>query len=422
MSTTAIETVVNNPYEAALENFDLAANALELDQNIRAMIKYPERILSVSVPVRMDGGNIVRFEGYRVQHSTMRGPSKGGIRFHPNVTLDEVKALATWMTWKCAVVNIPFGGAKGGVTCNPKRMSMGELERLTRRYASALMPIIGPERDIPAPDVYTTPQIMAWIMDTFSMNKGYPVMGVVTGKPISLGGSLGRNEATGRGCYYTVLSSCRHLGIPVKSARVVVQGFGNAGSVAANLLHGAEAPVIAASDSTAAIYNRHGLDIPKLILYKQQTGSLRGFPEAETISPEELLTLDCEILVPAALENAITVENAPAVRARIVAEAANGPVTPEADRILDQKGVFLIPDILCNAGGVTVSYFEWVQDENHLFWDEQDVNSRLEKVMTRAFHDVLKIHVERNVSMRLAANMLGVSRVAEANRIRGLYP
>jgi glutamate dehydrogenase/leucine dehydrogenase len=422
MSTTANEKVVNNPYEAALENFDLAANALELDENIRAMIKYPERILSVSVPVRMDGGNIVRFEGYRVQHSTMRGPSKGGIRFHPNVTLDEVKALATWMTWKCAVVNIPFGGAKGGVTCNPKRMSMGELERLTRRYASALMPIIGPERDIPAPDVYTTPQIMAWIMDTFSMNKGYPVMGVVTGKPISLGGSLGRNEATGRGCYYTVLSSCQHLKIPVTGARVAVQGFGNAGSLAANLLHGAQAVVIAASDSTAAIYNPHGLDIPNLMLHKERTGSLRGFPEAETIPPDELLTMDCEILIPAALENAITAENASAVRARIVAEAANGPVTPEADRILDQKGVFLIPDILCNAGGVTVSYFEWVQDENHLFWDEQDVNSRLEKVMTRAFNDVLKIHLERKVSMRLAANMLGVSRVADANRIRGLYP
>jgi glutamate dehydrogenase/leucine dehydrogenase len=422
MSTTAIETVIKNPYEAALENFDLAANELGLEENIRAMIKYPERILMVSVPVRMDSGKIVRFEGYRVQHSTMRGPAKGGIRFHPNVTVDEVKALATWMTWKCAVVNIPFGGAKGGVTCNPKAMSMGELERLTRRYASAILPLIGPERDIPAPDVYTTPQIMAWIMDTYSMNKGYPVMGVVTGKPISLGGSLGRNDATGRGCYYTVLSSCQHLKIPVEGARVVVQGFGNAGSIAAKLFHAANAKILAANDSTAAIYNRNGLDIPKLILHKEQTGSLRGFPGAETISPEDLLTLDCEILIPAALENAITVENAHAIRARIVAEAANGPVTPEADQILDRKGVFLIPDILCNAGGVTVSYFEWVQDENHLFWDEQDVNARLEKVMTRAFNDVLKIHLDRKVSMRLAANMLGISRVAEANRIRGLYP
>jgi glutamate dehydrogenase/leucine dehydrogenase len=422
MLAAATETIFKNPYEVALENFDLAANALDLDENIRAMIKYPERILQVSVPVRMDTGKIVRFEGYRVQHSTTRGPAKGGIRFHPNVTLDEVKALATWMTWKCAVVNIPFGGAKGGVTCNPKRLSMGELERLTRRYATSIVPLIGPEKDIPAPDVYTTPQIMAWIMDTFSMNKGYPVMGVVTGKPISLGGSLGRNEATGRGCYYTVLSSCQHLGIPVKGARVAVQGFGNAGSIAANLFHAAEAMVIAASDSTTAVYNRKGLDIPKLIAHKERTGSLRGFPDAEVIPHEALLLLDCEILVPAALENAITEENAHAVRARVIAEAANGPVTPEADRILDQKGVFLIPDILCNAGGVTVSYFEWVQDENHLFWDEQDVNSRLERVMTRAFNDVLKIHLDRKVSMRLAANMLGVGRVAEANKIRGLYP
>ena len=422
MLATVTQTSFKNPYEVALENFDLAANALDLDENIRAMIKCPERILQVSVPVRMDTGKIVRFEGYRVQHSTTRGPAKGGIRFHPNVTLDEVKALATWMTWKCAVVNIPFGGAKGGVTCNPKRMSMGELERLSRRYATSILPLIGPEKDIPAPDVYTTPQIMAWIMDTFSMNKGYPVMGVVTGKPISLGGSLGRHEATGRGCYYTVLSSCQHLGIPVKGARVAVQGFGNAGSIAANLFHAAEAVVIAASDSTVAIYNRAGFDIPKLIAHKERTGSLRGFPDAEVIPAEALLLLDCEILVPAALENAITEENAHSVRAHIVAEAANGPVTPEADRILDQKGVFLIPDILCNAGGVTVSYFEWVQDENHLFWDEQDVNSRLERVMVRAFNDVLKIHLDRKVSMRLAANMLGVSRVAEANRIRGLYP
>lgn len=418
----ATATVEKNAYDVALENFDLAANALELDDNVRAMIKYPERILMVSVPVRMDSGKIVRFEGYRVQHSTLRGPAKGGIRFHPNVTLDEVKALATWMTWKCAVVNIPFGGAKGGVTCNPKALSLGELERLSRRYATSILPIIGPEKDIPAPDVYTTPQIMAWIMDTYSMNKGYPVHGVVTGKPISLGGSLGRNEATGRGVFYTTVSSCDHLGIPLKGARVVVQGFGNAGSIAAHLLDSAQAVVIGASDSTVAIYNRHGLDIPKLMMYKERTGSLRGFPAAEVITPEELLSLECEILVPAALENAITAENAHNVHARLIAEAANGPVTPEADRILQEKGVFLIPDILCNAGGVTVSYFEWVQDENHLFWDENDVNGRLEKVMKRAFNDVLRIHVDRKANMRLAANMLGVGRVAETSRVRGLYP
>ncbi len=411
-----------NAYEVALENFDLAADALGLESSVRAMIKYPERVLTVSVPVRMDTGQIVRFEGFRVQHSTTRGPAKGGIRFHPNVTVDEVKALATWMTWKCAVVNIPFGGGKGGVTCNPKALSMGELERLTRRYASAILPLIGPDRDIPAPDVYTTPQIMAWIMDTYSMNMGYPVPGVVTGKPISLGGSLGRNEATGRGVYYTVLASCEHLGIPVKRARVAVQGFGNAGSVAAHLLGSEQAMVIAASDSTAAIYSRNGLDIPKLILHKERTGSLRGFPNSEEIAPDELLAMECEILIPAALESTITAENAHKVRARIIAEAANGPVTPEADRILERRGIFLIPDILCNAGGVTVSYFEWVQDENHLFWDEQDVNLRLEKVMTRAFRDVLKIQMDHKASMRLAANMLGIGRVAEAVKIRGLYP
>ena len=411
-----------NAYDVALENFDLAANALELDESVRAMIKYPERVLSVSVPVRMDTGKIVRFEGYRVQHSTMRGPAKGGIRFHPNVTVDEVKALATWMTWKCAVVNIPFGGGKGGVTCNPKTMSLGELERLTRRYATSILPLIGPEKDIPAPDVYTTPQIMAWIMDTYSMNKGYPVHGVVTGKPISLGGSLGRNEATGRGVYYTTLSSCEHLGIPVKGARVAVQGFGNAGSIAANLMHEAAARVIAVSDTRGCIHNPKGLDIPAVIAFKGRTGSVVGFPESERITAAELLAIECEVLIPAALENAITEANAHTIRARIISEAANGPVTPEADRILDQKGVFLIPDILCNAGGVTVSYFEWVQDENHLFWDENDVNLRLEKVMTRAFRDVLKIHLDRKVTMRLAANMLGVNRVAETAKVRGLYP
>ena len=421
MLTTTL-TAETNAYRVALENFDLAADALDLDPSLRAMIKYPERTLSVSVPVRMDNGQIVRFEGYRVQHNTARGPAKGGIRYHPNVTMDEVKALATWMSWKCAVVNIPFGGGKGGVTCNPKRMSAGELEHLTRRYTSAILPLIGPEKDIPAPDVYTTPQIMAWMMDTYSMHKGYPVHSVVTGKPVSLGGSLGRNEATGRGCFYTIQSSGSNLGIPVKGARVVVQGFGNAGSIAAHLLDSAQAVVLAASDSTAAIFNRHGLDIPKLIMHKERTGSLSGFPAAETITPEELLSLDCDILIPAALENAITGDHARAVHTRIVAEAANGPVTPEADRILAEKGVFLIPDILCNAGGVTVSYFEWVQDESHLFWDENDVNAKLERIMTRSFNDVFKLHQERNVNMRLAANMLGIGRVAEACRMRGLYP
>jgi glutamate dehydrogenase/leucine dehydrogenase len=393
-----------------------------LDNNIREMIKYPERVLTVTVPVRMDDGRIHRFEGYRVQHSMVRGPAKGGIRFHPQVTLDEVKALATWMTWKCAVVNIPFGGAKGGITCDPKHMSPGELERMTRRYTSAILPMIGPERDIPAPDVYTNSQTMAWIMDTYSMTKGYPVPGVVTGKPISLGGSLGRNEATGRGVFYTIQSSCDHLRLPLKGATVVVQGFGNAGSVAAQLLHEAGAKVIAASDSTGCVYNKDGLDIPELIHMKACCGHVKGFPESEAITPSELLALECDILVPAALENAVHVENASCVRAKIVAEAANGPLTPAADRILESKGVFVIPDILCNAGGVTVSYFEWVQDEQHLFWETQDVYNHLEHVMKTAFRDVLKIHLERKVSTRIAANMLGIGRVAEAVLLRGIYP
>jgi len=411
-----------NTYQAALENFELAANMLELESDIRAIIKYPERILEVSLPVRMDNGHILRFEGYRVQHSTARGPAKGGIRYHPNVTLDEVKALATWMTWKCAVVNIPFGGAKGGVTCNPKDMSQGEVERLTRRYAASILPLIGPEQDIPAPDVYTNAQTMAWIMDTYSMTKGYPIPGAVTGKPISLGGSLGRNEATGRGVFYTIMSACEHLKIPIKGGRVVVQGFGNAGSVAANLLHEIQARVIAVSDSRASIFNNKGFNLPQLIAYKEKTGQVLGLPGSEEIRADELLALDCEILIPAALEDVIDGENAPAVKAKILAEAANGPVTPEGDAVLENKGVFVIPDILCNAGGVTVSYFEWVQDEQHLFWEAQDVYNRLERVMKTSFAEVLKLHLDRKLSMRVAANMLGIGRVAEAVKIRGLYP
>ncbi|MGC2636447.1 MAG: Glu/Leu/Phe/Val dehydrogenase [Acidobacteriaceae bacterium] len=415
-------TVTQTAYDMALANFDAAADKLELNNDVREMIKYPERVLTVSVPVRMDGGHIHRFEAYRVQHSSARGPSKGGIRYHPQVTLDEVKALATWMTWKCAVVNIPFGGGKGGVTCDPKHMSMGELERMTRRYASAILPLIGPAQDIPAPDVYTNPQTMAWIMDTYSMTKGYAVPGVVTGKPISLGGSLGRNEATGRGVFYTTQCACDHLGLPLAGARVVVQGFGNAGSIAAQLLHQAGAKVIAVSDSRSAVFNRNGLDVPNLMHMKALTGQVEEFPESEPIRAEELMSLPCEILVPAALENAVHSGNAAAVSARIVAEAANGPLTPDADAILDRKGVLVIPDILCNAGGVTVSYFEWVQDEQHLFWEAKDVYNRLERVMKTAFRDVLKISLDRRVPMRVAANMLGIGRVAEAVQIRGIYP
>jgi glutamate dehydrogenase/leucine dehydrogenase len=414
--------MVRSAYESAMENFDLAADALGLDENTRNMIKCPERILEVSLPVRMDDGRIQRFDGYRVQHSTARGPAKGGIRYHPGVTLDEVKALATWMTWKCAVVNIPYGGGKGGVTCNPKEMSQNELERMTRRYASAILPLIGPEQDIPAPDVYTNSQVMAWIMDTYSMTKGFPIPGVVTGKPISLGGSLGRNEATGRGVFFTIQSAGEHLRIPIKGSKVVVQGFGNAGSVAAHLLDSNQAYVIAASDSRGCVYNSEGLDIPKLMLHKEKTGSVVGMANTETISPEELLSLECDILVPAALENTIDGSNAGKVKTKIIAEAANGPVTPEGDAILEKNGVFVIPDILCNAGGVTVSYFEWVQDEQHLFWEAQDVYNRLERVMKNSFAEVLRIYLDRKVSMRTAANMLGISRVAEATRLRGLYP
>ena len=417
--TAAVE---KNAYEAALENFDLAADALNLHMDLRNMMKYPERVLAVVLPVRMDNGRIECFQGYRVQHSTSRGPAKGGIRYHPNVTVDEVKALATWMTWKCAVVNIPFGGGKGGVTCNPKAMSKIELERMTRRYASAIRPLIGPERDIPAPDVYTDSQIMSWIMDTYSMTKGYPIPGVVTGKPIALGGSLGRNEATGRGVFYTLESACAHLHIPMKGAKVVVQGFGNAGSIAAQLLDAHGACVIAASDSKACIHNAAGLDIGQVIAHKEKTGSLAGFPGSDAITSAELFALPCEILVPAALENAVQAANAANVKAKIIAEAANGPLTPEADKIVEANGAFIIPDILCNAGGVTVSYFEWVQDEQHLFWEAQDVYNRLERVMKTSFADVLKIHLDHKVGMRTAANMLGISRVAEATRLRGLYP
>jgi glutamate dehydrogenase/leucine dehydrogenase len=417
-----LNQTIKSVYDSAMENFDLAADALGLDGDVRNMIKYPERILEVSLPVRMDDGRIERFDGYRVQHSTARGPAKGGIRYHPGVTLDEIKALATWMTWKCAVVNIPYGGAKGGVTCNPKEMSQNELERMTRRYTSAILPLIGPDQDIPAPDVYTNSQVMAWIMDTYSMTKGFPIPGVVTGKPIALGGSLGRNEATGRGVFFTIQSASEHLRVPIKGSKVVVQGFGNAGSVAAHLLDSNQAYVIAASDSRGCVYNSEGLDIPKLMLHKEKTGSVVGMANSETISPQQLLSLECDILVPAALENAIDGSNAGTVKTKIVAEAANGPVTPEGDAILERNGVFVIPDILCNAGGVTVSYFEWVQDEQHLFWEAQDVYNRLERVMKNSFAEVLRIHLDRKVSMRTAANMHGISRVAEATTLRGLYP
>lgn len=413
---------VKSAYEMALENFDLAADVLQLDANIREMIRYPERCLVVHIPIRLDDGRIKRFEGYRIQYNTSRGPAKGGVRFHPNVTLDEVKALACWMTWKCAIVNLPYGGGKGGVACNPKELSIRELEAITRRYTSGILPVIGPEIDIPAPDMYTNSQVMAWMMDTYSMMKGYPVLGVVTGKPLALGGSLGRNEATGRGVFYCIQSAYEFLNISLRGARIVVQGFGNAGSVAAHLLDSAKNYVVAVGDSRGCIYNKNGLDIPKLILHKEKTGSVLKFPAAEEITPEELLSMECDVLIPAALENAIRSDNAKTIRAKVIAEAANGPTTPDADRILNENGAFIIPDILCNSGGVTVSYFEWVQNAQHMFWTEDDIYNRLEKVMKSSFRDVLKISQDYKVPLRTAATMLGVGRVAEATKLRGLYP
>ncbi len=409
-------------YQYSLQNFDTAAAQLELHPDIQQMMRYPERCLSVNVPIRRDSGRIESFEGYRVQFSTVRGPAKGGIRFHPDVTLDEVKALACWMTWKCAIVGIPYGGAKGGIKCNPKEMSQTELERLTRRYTSGILPIIGPNIDIPAPDVYTNSQTMAWIMDTYSMTKGYPVPGVVTGKPIALGGSLGRDEATGRGAYYCIEAIYESNGWELKNQRVVVQGFGNAGSVAANLLSKADNKVVAVSDTKGAIYNSKGLNIHAVLEHKEKTGTVVGFPGSEKITNEELFTMECDIIVPSALENAITKENAGKIKAKLIAESANGPTTPEADKILSEKGVYVIPDILCNAGGVTVSYFEWAQNEQHYFWEAEDIFSRLEKIMKNATKEVNRIHRNKKVSPRIAATMMGISKVADALKLRGLFP
>ena len=421
MATAATKEVLN-PFEIATKQFDTAASYLKLEAWLHDVLKAPKRQLIVSIPTKMDDGSIHVFEGYRVQHSMARGPAKGGIRYHPDVTLDEVKALASWMTWKCATVNIPYGGGKGGVVCDPKKMSQRELENMTRRFAFEISVIIGPERDIPAPDVYTNAQTMAWIMDTYSMTAGETVLGVVTGKPLPIGGSQGRNEATARGCQFVVREACKEKKITLRGAKVAVQGFGNAGSIAARLLHEDGATIIAVSDSSGGIHSPKGLDIAAVEAHKGRTGSLKGYAEADAISNERLLELECDILVPAALENQITTENAARVRAKIVAEAANGPTTPGADDILSRNGVFLIPDILANAGGVTVSYFEWVQSLQSFFWEEQQVNEHLEKIMTRSFHEVLALAKKHQVHMRTAAYILGVGRVAEATRIRGIYP
>ncbi len=400
----------------------MAAEYLKLDPGLRQVLRTPKRVLEVSIPTKMDNGQLKVFTGYRVQHNIARGPSKGGIRYHPNVTLDEVKALAAWMTWKTATVNIPYGGGKGGVICDPKRMSKAELERMTRRYASEILPIIGPERDIPAPDVYTDAQTMAWIMDTYSMTVGYSALGVVTGKPISLGGSLGRNEATARGCLFVVEEACKVKKMSLRGATVAIQGFGNAGSIAARLFAEKKAKIVAISDSRGGVFNSRGIDPLKAIRYKERSGTVVGMPGASRISNDDLLTLKCDVLIPAALENSITLHNADQIKAKIVAEAANGPTTPHADEVLARKGVFMLPDILANAGGVTVSYFEWAQDLQGYFWQENEVNARLEMVMKRAFADVHDTMRKYHTHMRAAAYILAVGRVSEATLVRGLFP
>ena len=419
-----VSKIVAEPtaFDMAREQFNAAADKLNLDPDMREILSHCKRELSVNFPVRMDDGSIKVFTGYRIEHNFARGPAKGGIRYHPQVDLDEVRALAMWMTWKCAVVGIPYGGAKGGVVCDPKKMSMRELERLTRRYTSEISIMIGPERDIPAPDVNTTPQTMAWLMDTYSMHKGYSVPAVTTGKPLAIGGSEGRNEATARGCSYTVREAAKVLGIDLKKATGVVQGFGNAGAAAARFLAEDGVKVIAVSDSKGGVFNPNGLNPWELIRYKEETGSVVGAPRTERISNEALLELECDILIPAALEKQIHAKNAPRVKAKLIAEAANGPTTPEADRILREKGTLVVPDILANAGGVTVSYFEWVQDLMAFFWTPEEVNARLEQIMVRSFRDVKKMADEYDVDMRVAANMLAIQRVAEATRIRGIYP
>ena len=408
-------------FGAMLQEFDGAARILNLEPGIWNILTHPKRQIIVSCPVQMDDGEIEVFTGYRVQYNITLGPAKGGIRYHPDVTLDEVTALAAWMTWKCAVAHIPFGGGKGGVVCDPTRMSRRELEALTRRYVAEIIDAIGPEKDVPAPDVNTNDQIMAWVMDTYSMHVGHTSTAVVTGKPIEMGGSLGRREATGRGVMIVTREAARHLGLPLKGATVAVQGFGNVGSVSAELLACEGAKIVAVTDWKGGVYNPKGLDIPKMIDYAKQNKTIDGFPCGESISNEELFKLDVHILIPAALENQITLENASDIKARIVTEGANGPTTPDAHRLLHERGVFVIPDILANSGGVTTSYFEWVQDRYGYFWEEDEVNTRLEKKMVEAFNDVLENSIRHKVDMRTAAYIVAISRVATVTKMRGMY-
>ena len=410
-----------NPFEAMMERFDYAANILELDPGLYKVLRNPEKQIIVSVPVQRDTGVLDVYTGYRVLYNTSRGPAKGGIRFDLKVTLDEVKALAAWMTWKCAVVNIPFGGSKGGVVCDPASMSMGELERVTRRYTSSIIETLGPDSDVPAPDVNTNERVMAWIMDTYSMHHRHTVTAVVTGKPVAMGGSLGRREATGRGCMIATREALARSGQAFKGARVVVQGFGNVGSVAADLMAKEGALIIGVGDKTGGVHDSKGVDIAALLQWTKKQGRVAGFPKADAVTNEELLALDCDVLVPAATENVITSKNAPHVKAKIVCEGANGPTTAAADDILEKQGVFVIPDILANAGGVTVSYFEWVQDRGGYFWDEVTVNQRLESIMVRSFAEVMAMADKHKVSNRIACYMLAVDRVAAVHRLRGMY-
>jgi glutamate dehydrogenase (NAD(P)+) len=410
-----------NPFEAMMSRFDYAAQLLNLDRGLYKVLRSAERSIIVSVPVLMDSGETEVFTGYRVLYNTSRGPGKGGIRFDTAVTLEEVTALAAWMTWKCAVVNIPFGGSKGGVNCDPAKLSMGELERLTRRYTSGIMATLGPDSDVPAPDVNTNERVMAWIMDTYSMQHRHTVTAVVTGKPVEMGGSLGRREATGRGCMIVTKEALAHLGMPTKGARVAVQGFGNVGSVSADLLQKEGFKIVAVSDVQGGIYNKNGLDIPDVLQWRTTNRFLHGYPKAEPITNDALLALDCEVLLPAAMENVITAHNADSVRAKVIIEGANGPTASAADEILERKGIFVVPDILANAGGVTVSYFEWVQDRGGYFWDEETVNGRLTTIMEKSFRHVLDVAKKYNVNMRIAAYTLAIDRVAAVHRLRGMY-
>src|SRR6266700_2264996 len=417
-----VKSAALNPYHMAVQQFEAAADKINLSEDMREILRQPKRELIVNFPVRLDSGRVRTSTAYPVQHNVNRGPAKGGIRYGPDVTLDEVKALAMWMTWKCAVVSIPFGGAKGGVICDPKQMNPSELERLTRRYATEISIVIGPHSDIPAPDVNTNAQVMGWIMDTYSMHEGYSIPAVVTGKPLSIGGSEGRNDATATGVLFVTRQAAKRIGMPLQGARVSIQGFGNAGSIAARLFHNEGCKVVAVSDTRGGIYNESGLDPATVLRFKQERGSVVNFPHAQKVSVQDVLEVPCDILIPAATEGVITSANADRVQARIISEAANGPTTPEADDILFRKGALVIPDILANAGGVTVSYFAWVQDLQSFFWGVEEITKKLEMIMNRAFDAVADKAELYHCDLRLAANTLAISRVAEATQIRGIYP